>query len=31
MVVAGAAGSDRGRLGFDGIWGNVRIAAIHYG
>jgi aromatic ring-opening dioxygenase catalytic subunit (LigB family) len=31
MVVAGAAGADRGRLGFDGAWGRVRLSAFHYG
>ncbi|MFI5307716.1 MAG: DODA-type extradiol aromatic ring-opening family dioxygenase [Polyangiales bacterium] len=31
MVVAGAAGTDRGKLGFDGSFGNVRLSAFHYG
>jgi aromatic ring-opening dioxygenase catalytic subunit (LigB family) len=31
MVVAGAAGDDPGRLGFDGIFGHARLSAFHYG
>ena len=31
MVVAGAAGDDRGRVGFSDRFGQVRIAAFHYG
>jgi len=30
MVVAGAAGNDRGQLGFDGSFGGARISAFHY-
>ncbi len=31
MVVAGAAGDDRGTLAFDGTFGRVRLSAFHYG
>jgi len=31
MVIAGAAGSDRGKVGYDGAFGNVRVSAFHYG
>jgi aromatic ring-opening dioxygenase catalytic subunit (LigB family) len=31
MVVAGAAGDDRGRVGYSGDYARVRISAIHYG
>lgn len=31
MVIAGAAGADRGKVGFDGSFGNVRLSAFHYG
>lgn len=31
MVVAGAAGSDRGQLGFSGLFGDARISAFQYG
>jgi aromatic ring-opening dioxygenase catalytic subunit (LigB family) len=31
MVIAGAAGADRGHVGFDGRFGGVRISAFHFG
>ncbi len=31
MVIAGAAGSDRGQVGFNGSFARVRLSAIHYG
>jgi len=31
MVIAGAAGDDRGTLAFDGTFGRVRLSAFHYG
>lgn len=31
MVVAGAAGSDRGTVGWSGTFGGKRISAVHYG
>ena len=31
MVVAGAAGSDRGQVGFSGLFGDARISAFQYG
>ncbi|MGH9462260.1 MAG: DODA-type extradiol aromatic ring-opening family dioxygenase [Vicinamibacteria bacterium] len=31
MVVAGAAGPDRGQLGFSGLFGDARISAFQYG
>jgi aromatic ring-opening dioxygenase catalytic subunit (LigB family) len=31
MVVAGAAGSDQGRVGFSGLFGDARISAFQYG
>ena len=31
LVIAGAAGTDRGRVGFDGTFAAVRISAFHYG
>lgn len=31
MVVAGAAGVDRGRVGYSGTFGDARISAFHYG
>ncbi len=31
MVVAGAAGADRGRVGYSGTFGDARISAFHYG
>ena len=31
MVIAGAAGSDAGRVGFTGTFGGMRISALHYG
>ena len=31
MVIAGAAGNDRGRVGFSGTFGGMRITALHYG
>jgi len=31
MVVAGAAGADRGRIAFNDLFGGVRVSAFHYG
>jgi aromatic ring-opening dioxygenase catalytic subunit (LigB family) len=31
MVVAGAAGSDRGTVGYDDVFMGVRVSAIHFG
>jgi aromatic ring-opening dioxygenase catalytic subunit (LigB family) len=31
MVIAGAAGTDSGRVGFSGTFGGMRISALHYG
>jgi aromatic ring-opening dioxygenase catalytic subunit (LigB family) len=31
MVVAGAAGADAGRLGFEGTFSGARLSAFHYG
>ncbi len=31
MVVAGAAGDDRGQVAYSGLFGNARISAFHYG
>jgi aromatic ring-opening dioxygenase catalytic subunit (LigB family) len=31
MVVAGAAGEDRGRIAFDGTFMGIRLSAFHYG
>jgi aromatic ring-opening dioxygenase catalytic subunit (LigB family) len=31
MVVAGAAGADRGQVGYSGTFGDARISAFHYG
>ena len=31
MVVAGAAGADRGTVGFSGAFAHTRISAFHYG
>jgi aromatic ring-opening dioxygenase catalytic subunit (LigB family) len=31
MVVAGAAGADRGRVAFEGSFAGVRISAHHFG
>lgn len=31
MVIAGAAGADRGQVGFSGTFGDARISAYHYG
>jgi hypothetical protein len=31
MVVAGAAGADRGVVGFNGVFGDAAVTAFHYG
>lgn len=31
MVVAGAAGSDRGKVGFNGTFAGIRLSAYHFG
>lgn len=31
MVCAGAAGEDRGRLGFDGTYAGLKLSAVHFG
>ncbi len=31
MVIAGAAGSDRGTIGFNGTFANIRLSAYHFG
>jgi hypothetical protein len=31
MVVAGAAGDDRGRIAFSEDWMGTRISALHFG
>jgi aromatic ring-opening dioxygenase catalytic subunit (LigB family) len=31
MIIAGAAGTDPGRVGFSDLFGNAAISAFHYG